>query len=243
MPKTVIITGGSGDIGAATVSLFAKKGYNTVIGYNNSEAKAKTLVDTLTEEGFNVSAFKADISDSSQAEKLIEFAVKTYGGIDILVNNAGIAEQKLFTDISNEDWNKMISVTLSGTFYCCRAATPYFVRQKRGSIVNVSSMWGTTGASCEVHYSAAKAGVIGLTKALAKELGPSNVRVNCIAPGVVDTEMNLNIDKNALNSIADETPLCRIGLPFEIAKAIYFLGNDGEFITGQTLGVNGGLVI
>lgn len=243
MSKTVIITGGAGGIGAATAELFAKNGYNTVIGYNTSKAEADALCHRLREQDCNVSVFKADVSNPKEAQNLIDFALKTYGGLDVLVNNAGIAQQKLFTDITNEDWDKMIATDLSSVFYCCRAAVPHFVNKKMGSIVNVSSMWGVTGASCEVHYSAAKAGVIGLTKALAKELGPSNIRVNCIAPGAVDTKMNKNIDKTVMDDIAEETPLCRIGTPAEIAESIYFLGNDGGFITGQILGVNGGLVI
>lgn len=243
MSKTVVITGGAGGIGSATAELFAKNGYNTVIGYNTSKTEAEALCLRLREQGCNVSVFKADVSDPKEAENLIAFAIKAYGGVDLLVNNAGIAQQKLFTDITNEDWDKMIVTDLSSVFYCCRAAVRHFVSRKSGSIVNVSSMWGVTGASCEVHYSAAKAGVIGLTKALAKELGPSNIRVNCIAPGAVDTKMNASVEKSAMETIAEETPLCRIGTPDEIAQAIYFLGNGGSFITGQVLGVNGGLVI
>ena len=161
-----------------------------------------------------------------------------------LINNAGIAQQKLFTDITNEDWNAMVGVNLSGVFYCCRAALPYMIRQKAGSIVNVSSMWGICGASCEAHYSAVKAGVIGLTKALAKEEGPSGITVNCVAPGVIDTDMMASFTAEDKAALAEETPVGRLGTAEEVAKLLLYLaGEDAGYITGQVFGVNGGLVI
>jgi 3-oxoacyl-[acyl-carrier protein] reductase len=165
------------------------------------------------------------------------------GAVDVLVNNAGISQQKLFTDITDEDWRRMTGVNLDGVFYCSREASREMIRKKSGSIINISSMWGQVGASCEVHYSAAKAGVIGLTKALAKELGPSNIRVNCIAPGVIDTDMMSGFDNETKNSLIDETPLLRLGTPEDIAKAVVFLADENSFITGQVLGVNGGIII
>ena len=171
-------------------------------------------------------------------------AVEEYGFIDTLVNNAGIAQQKLFTDLTDEDWQAMIDVNLGGTFRTCRAALPEMIRQKRGTIINISSMWGQVGASCEVAYSAAKAGVIGLTKALAKEVAPSGITVNCIAPGAIRTPMLDCFTEEDLAALAEETPVGRIGTPEDVAAACVFLASDGaRFITGQVLGVNGGFVI
>lgn len=243
MLKTAVITGASKGIGAATATLFAEKGYNVIVGYNQSVSSAQTLVNELKSKGLSVEMRRVDVSSSKSADEFIKTAISVFGGIDILVNNAGIAEQKLVTDISDEDWAKMINTNLSGVFYTSRAATPHFVNKKSGSIINISSMWGEVGASMEVHYSAAKAGVIGFTKALAKELGPSNIRVNCIAPGVIDTDMNSHLDSETLSALSDETPLCKIGKVEDIAKAVYFLAEEADFITGQILGVNGGLII
>lgn len=243
MSKTAVITGASWGIGYETAKLFAINGYNVVIGFNNSKSKAFALETELTQKGYNAKAITVNVANSVSVNEFIKSAVSAFGHIDVLINNAGIAEQKLFTQITDENWHNMINTNLSGVFYCCRAAAKHFINQKSGSIVNVSSMWGETGASMEVHYSAAKAGVIGLTKALAKELGPSNIRVNCITPGVINTKMNEKLDSDTLTALSDETPLCRIGKPEEVAKAIYFLANDGDFITGQILGVNGGIVI
>lgn len=166
------------------------------------------------------------------------------GSVDVLVNNAGISSQKLFTDITDDEWKKTIGVNLDAVFYCCKNALPHMIRQKSGAIINISSMWGEVGASCEVHYSASKAGVIGLTKALAKEVAPSGVRVNCIAPGVIMTDMMSDYDDKTINELKDETPLGRLGTPEDIAAAALFLASDdASFITGQTLGVNGGFII
>lgn len=243
MSKTVLITGGSRGIGAATAVTFAKYGYRVAFSYHRSGESAKALQQSLTAQGYDVLALPCNVAEPMQVESLVKQTVHYFGRLDVLVNNAGIAQQKLFTDITDVDWQTMLGVNLSGVFYACRAATPFFVSQKSGSIVNVSSIWGMTGASCEVHYSAAKSGVIGLTKALAKELGPSNVRVNCIAPGVIDTEMNRELDIATMGALAEETPLGRIGTTDEVARAIFYLADGADFVTGQVLSVGGGIVI
>ena len=243
MAKSVLIFGGSRGIGAATALYFAEKGYKVAITYNNSGYAAKIMQQNITANGGEFIVIPCDVTSSVQVDSAIKQAVSAFGRLDAVINNAGIAEQKLITDVTDADWQKMLNTNLSGVFYACRSAAKVMVNQKNGSIVNVSSIWGITGASCEVAYSATKAGIIGLTKALAKELGPSNVRVNCVAPGVIDTEMNSNLDIGALADLADETPLGRIGTTEEVAKAIYYLANDADFITGQVLSPNGGIVI
>ena len=235
MAKKVLITGGSRGIGAQCARVFAEDGWEVYINYNKSEEKALALAAQI-----GVTAVKADVSDFTDCVKMLEIT----GGLDLLVCNAGISQQKLFTKTTPADWRNIFSVNIDGVFNCCRAATPYMVYNKRGSIITISSMWGQVGASCEVAYSASKAAVIGFTKALAKELGPSNIRVNCIAPGVIDTEMNSHLSKDDMAVLADETPLCRIGTADEVAKTALFLASDSaSFITGQVIGVNGGMII
>ena len=186
----------------------------------------------------------ADVSKSNDVKRMVNDVIERYGKIDVLINNAGVAQQKLFTDITDEDWERMVSINLTGTFNCCRAVIPHMVSRKSGSIINTSSIWGMTGASCEVHYSAVKAGIIGMTKALAKELGPSGIRVNCVAPGVINTRMNANLSVSDLEGLADETPLGRLGTTNEVASTSLFLAsNAAEFITGQVISPNGGFVI
>ncbi len=243
--KTAIVTGASRGIGAACAVALAKSGYNVVLGYKQNKDRAEQLAKVLV-EGYGVAAFalKADVTLSEEADALVEAAAKGFEGIDVLVNNAGIAEQKLFTDITDADWNRMIGTNLTGAFNCSRAVAKHMISKKCGSIVNISSMWGQVGASCEVHYSAAKAGLIGMTKALAKELAPSNIRVNCICPGVVATDMMSDFDDEAVASLVEDTPLGRLGTPKDIADAVAFLCSDrASFITGQILGVNGGFII
>ena len=236
--RNVLITGSSRGIGAETARLFAKKGYHVCINYNRSENAALALLDEL--KNYSVQAVKADVSKPDEVKKM--FA--EISGIDILVNNAGIAQTKLFTDITNDDWNNMIASNLSSAFYCCREALPYMIRQRFGRIINISSMWGQVGGSCEVHYSAAKAGIIGLTKALAMEEGLSGITVNCIAPGVIKTDMTSNLSEDDFIALKDETPTNSIGTPFDIARTVLFLASDNSsFITGQVLGVNGGFVV
>ena len=227
--KTAIITGGTGAIGKALVAEFAKD-YRVVFTYCNNEEDAITLSDK-----YGATAVQCDVSRPEEIKKLAPY-IK---GCSLLINNAGISQIKLFTDITDDDWAKMIGVNLSGVFYLTREVVPEMVHNKAGSIINISSVWGVHGASCEVHYSAAKAGVIGLTKALSKELGPSDIRVNCIAPGVIDSRMNAHLNADELLELTDSTPLGRMGTPEEIAHAARFF-EQNEFATGQILGVDGG---
>ncbi len=243
MKKTVIITGASGGIGSAIADAFALSGHNVVIGYNSSSEKAEALEAGLSQKGCCVARFKADVSCSAQAQALIDFAKETFGGKYVLVNNAGIAQQKLFTDITDEDFDTMMSANVKSVFNCSRAVLPLMIHDKWGRIINISSMWGVSGASCEVHYSASKAAVIGLTKALAREVGPSGITVNCVAPGLIDTPMNKNLDVDTISALCEETPVGRIGTPEDVARAVLFLADEtSSFITGQTLGVDGGFI-
>ena len=245
MKARVLITGASRGIGAATARVFARAGWDVAIQYHSSRELAEAVKAEV--EGFGVKAvvIGADMADPTQAAACVERAERELGGLTCLVCNAGVAlPQQLLTDTTPEQWHALMGVDLDGVFHVVRAAVPYFVRRQSGSIVTVSSMWGVTGGSCEVPYSAAKAGVIGLTKALAKELGPSHIRVNCVAPGVIDTDMNAHLGPEDLTALGEETPLGRIGAPEEVGKAILFLaGEDASFITGQVLNVDGGMVI
>lgn len=243
--RYVLITGASGGIGAAIAEEFARAGYGLVLHYHKGEDRAHALAERLT-AAYGVPALPlgADLSDTDAVNAIFARATAEFGFIDTVVNNAGIAHQKLFTDLSDSDWDTMINVNLSGTFRICRAALPEMIRQKRGTIINISSMWGQVGASCEVAYSAAKAGMIGLTKALAKEVAPSGITVNCIAPGAIRTPMLDCFTEEDLAALAEETPVGRIGTPEDVATACVFLASEGaQFITGQVLGVNGGFVI
>lgn len=244
MNKTVLVTGGSRGIGAAIAVLFAQRGFRTAINYRAGRQRAEQLAQQLREEGYSAAAFGADVSDRAQVDRMFAAVGDAFGGVDILVNNAGIAQQKLFTDISEEEWEKLFAVNVKGAFHCCQAALPHMIHRKRGKIINISSIWGLTGASCEVHYSASKAALIGMTKALAKELGPSGIQVNCVAPGVIDTEMNAALDEATVEALKEETPLGVLGTGWDIAQAVAFLASDNaDFITGQTISPNGGIVI
>lgn len=237
--KTVFITGGSRGIGAEAVRQFAKKGYNVAFTYCNSKEQADNLSAKT-----GAFALYCDVSKSEDVRKAVSEATKKFGIIDILVNNAGIDEFSLFTDITDEMWHRMIDTNLSSAFYASRAVLPHMINKKDGVIINISSMWGEVGASCEVHYSVSKAGLIGLTKALAKEVGLSGVRVNCITPGVIDTDMNKNLSKEDIEQLKTDTPLGIIGKTEDVANTILFLcSDDAKFITGQILGVNGGYII
>lgn len=239
MLKTVIVTGGSRGIGAAIVRKLAQSGYNVVLNYNKSEDIAKFIKEELTSKGYNVEIFKADVSKREEVKKLVNFTIEKYKQIDVLVNNAGISQTKLFTDITEEDWNKMISTNLNSVFYVCQEVVPYMINKKEGTIINISSIWGSIGASCEVHYSVTKAGVDAITKSLAKELGPSNIRVNSIAPGIIDTDMNKYLSENEKMEIKQEIPLGKIGKPEDIAKCVEWIIED-NYTTGQVIKVNGG---
>lgn len=244
MTKTVLITGASRGIGKETAIVLAENGYNVIINYHNSKDSALSLADKITSFGGNCIAIKADISNPSQVESMFCEAKNKYGKIDILINNAGIAKQNLFTDVSYSEWRNMFNVNMDGVFHCCQNALPDMIRRHEGKIINISSIWGIVGASCEVAYSSTKAAIIGFTKALAKEVGPSGIQVNCVAPGVIDTDMNSNLDEPSLSQLKDETPLCRLGKVEDIANTILFLvSSKSDFITGQIISPNGGFVI
>ena len=237
--KTVLITGGSRGIGRETVRLFAEKGYNVAFTYRSSVDEAEALASEV-----GALAIKADSSVESDVLMAVERTLSTYGRIDCLVNNAAVSAFSLFTDITLDDWNAMIGTNLTGAFLYSKAVIPDMLKRKSGRIINITSMWGLVGASCEVHYSAAKAGLIGMTKALAKELGPSGITVNAIAPGVINTDMNKALSDEDKAILVDETPLMRLGEPRDIAEAALFLAGDGaSFITGEVLNISGGFVI
>lgn len=237
--KTVIVTGGSRGIGAATVKELARSGYHVVLNYNNSEDAAKQIKQQLELEGIFIEIFKADVSKREEVKELVKFTLEKYKKIDILINNAGIDQIKPFMDITDEDWNRMMQVNFNSVFYCTQEVLENMIHYKEGCIINISSIWGSTGASCEVHYSASKAGIDGMTKALAKELGPSNIRVNAIAPGLVNTEMNKDLTTEELEELKNEIPLGRIAEPEEIVNSVKWLIED-EYISGQIISVNGG---
>ena len=242
--KTVLITGGAKGIGAAISKKFAEKGYCVLINYWKSQDGAIALEKQLLEAGAKVAIFKADVSKRAQVEQMMAFCLKTFGSLDVLVNNAGLAYTSLFDTISEEEWNEIMDVNLKGTFNCCQAVLPSLLRQKSGSIINISSIWGMVGGACEVHYSAAKAGVIGLTKALAKELGPSNIGVNCVAPGIIKTDMISNLNQEEFDDLIANTPMQKMGSPDDVANTVYFLASEAAgFFTGQIISPNGGFVI
>lgn len=244
--KNVLITGGTGGIGTAMCVAFAQTGRNVAVHYNKSRKKADNLVSVLRDSyGVNAIAVQANVADRQSVNAMFDEIDSELGGVDILVNNAGIAQQKLFSELTQDDWRTMLGTDLDGVFNCTQEALKRFMLPAhKGVILNISSMWGQVGASCEAHYSAAKAGVIGLTKALAKELGLSSIRVNCIAPGVVMTDMMKDFDDQTIRDLKEETPLNVLGTPKDIADAAVFLCSDrAKFITGQVLGVNGGFVV
>lgn len=241
MKKVAFVTGGAKGIGSAIVKRLIDDGYKVAFTYNNSTEKAKALENEL---GKNCKAYKLDIIDSNAVNEVVSDIEKNFGEISVLVNNAGIAEQALFTDITDEMWHKMLETNLSGAFYCSRAVLKFMINRKSGKIINISSIWGEIGGSCEVHYSASKAGLIGMTKALAKEVGLSGITVNSVSPGVILTDMTSHFDKETMNELKGETPLNKIGTPEDVAGAVSFLvSKDADFITGQDLAVNGGMNI
>jgi 3-oxoacyl-[acyl-carrier protein] reductase len=241
---TVIITGASRGIGKATAELFAAKGYNVLLNYNQSEKEAVQTASRLQEMGFSIALYKGDVTKKREMGAMADFCAHTFGSIDVLINNSGIAASKLFVEISEAEWDEMLNVNLKGVFNCSQEALRYMLPAKKGKIINIASIWGIVGAACEVHYSAAKAGVIGLTKALAKELGPSNIQVNCIAPGIIQTEMLNSLNQEELDGLRLQTPLEKLGTPSDIAACALFLASDSaNFITGQVISPNGGFVI
>lgn len=244
MRKTVVITGASKGIGAATAILFARRNWNVVLNYNESYESANLLARSLNSQGFSVTLQKANVANPLDTDLLVKEAKYKFGSIDVFVNNAGVSSIGMIDELNNFDVDRIFDVDLKGVYNCCRSVTPIMVSQKSGKIINISSMWGQVGASCEVAYSAAKAGVIGLTKALAKELAPSGITVNAIAPGLIDTSMNSEIGVDELNDFVSDIPLGRMGTAEEIAAAVYYLASDdASYITGQVLGVNGGYIM
>lgn len=241
MAYTALITGGTRGIGRACSLRFLKLGYNVCAVYEKNEAQAKKLERDAKSD--HLMTVKCDVSNLDDVSRLFAEVKTAFGGVDVLVNNAGIADIKMFCDTSRADWDKIFSVNVGSMYNTIHCAHDYMVHQKKGSIINISSMWGICGASCEVAYSASKAAVIGLTKALAKELGPAGIRVNCVAPGVIDTDMNAHLSNEDMESLKEETPLCRIGTAEEVANTVVFLaGDSASFITGQVISTTGGFI-
>ena len=244
MNDHVLITGGSRGIGAATVLEFARAGYDVAFTWNSREDAALDVVQQAQalNPGGRFVALHADVSDSAQVNAAVQEALQQFGSLQALMCCAGIAQQKLFTDITEEEFDFITGVNFKGVFNCCKCAVPFMVNQKSGKIINISSMWGVYGASCETVYSATKAAVIGLTKALARELAPSNIQVNCVAPGAIDTKMNSNLSPDERAALADEIPMGRFGLPGEIAGVVSFLaGSDSDYVTAQVITADGGM--
>ena len=242
--KTVLITGASRGIGAATAKLFAANGYTVAVNYQRSKQCAEQVVNEIIASGGDAFAVCADVSNEDAVKQMMCFVRQRVGHIDVLIHNAGVAKQALLTDTTADEWRQMLGVHVDGAFYCCKEVIPLMLQTEGGKILIVSSMWGVTGASCEVAYSTAKAALIGFSKALAKELGPSNITVNCVAPGVINTDMCKNLDDQTMQELKEETPLQRIGTPEDVANTLLFLSSDkSSFITGQVIGINGGFVI
>lgn len=242
MEKVAIITGASKGIGKEIAKQLAKNKIKVIASYNHSEKEANDLKKELEEENVIIDIIKADLTKREEAKKIVRFALQKYHKIDILINNAGISEYKIFTDETDEDWDRVISTNLYSAFVMSQEVIPNMIHNKKGCIINISSIWGSVGASLEVLYSISKAGMNGMTKALAKELGPSNIRVNSIAPGIINTQMNKNLSSEELKNIIDEIPLEKIGNVQDIEKCVEWLIED-EYTTGQIISINGGWVV
>ncbi len=242
--RTVLITGASRGIGLACAEKFASEGYNVILNCVKSIDIATKKASELSEKyGIKACAIKADVASENEVRELFAKAKETVGSPDVLINNAGIAKLGLFQDMTSEEWDRLFEVNVKSVFLCCKEAIPHMLNQQSGAIVNVSSMWGEVGASCEAAYSASKAAVIGYTKALAKELAPSGIRVNCISPGLIDTDMNSALSQETKEELCQDIPLQRMGNTEEVAEWIYLVATQGTYITGQTISVNGGAVI
>lgn len=239
MNKVIIVTGASRGIGREIAKGLALKGYQIIANYNKSENQTLELKEKLEKENIKIDIFKADVSKRNEAQELVEYTINKYGKIDVLINNAGISQIKEFTQITDEDWNNMINTNLNSVFYMTQEACKNMIHNKKGCIINISSIWGVVGASCEVHYSVSKAGIDAMTKSLAKEMGPSNIRINSIAPGIINTEMNRNLSEEEINNIKEEIPLEKIGKAIDIERCIEWLIED-EYTTGQVISINGG---
>ena len=242
MERVAIVTGGSRGIGRAIVEKLARKNIKVVANYNQSEEKAKKFKKELEKENIFIDIFKADVSKREEIKNMVDYVIEKYGKIDILINNAGINQEKMFQDITDEDWDNVIKINLYSVFCTTQEVIKYMISQKNGCIINISSIYGINGGSCAVAYSATKAGIDGITKALAKELGPSNIRINSIAPGCINTDMNAYLSEEEWEEIKQETPLEKIGEGIDIAKCVEWLIED-TFTTGQVISINGGLVI
>ena len=240
--KTAIVTGGAKGIGKAIVEMLANSNFNVVFSYNTSQDAAFELKTNLISKGCLVDCIKTDVTNRSDVNNLIKYTLNKFGNIDVLINNAGISEYKIFQDITDDDWNRMLNTNLTSAFYCIQEVLPNMINNKSGCIINISSIWGIVGASCEVHYSVSKAGMDGLTKSLAKELGPSNIRVNSIAPGCIITDMNKSLTSEEVTDLKNEIPLNALGNPVDIAKCVKWLVED-SYTTGQIISPNGGWVI
>jgi 3-oxoacyl-[acyl-carrier protein] reductase len=242
MNKCALITGASGGIGSAVALRLAKDGFDIAACWFSDENSIRELEKKLSKTGVRFKTYKADVSDYSAIKDVFTDATEFFGGVSVLVNNAGIAQQKLFTDITQEEFDRISAINFKGVFNCCQCAVPFMVSRKSGKIINISSMWGVCGASCEVVYSATKAAVIGLTKALARELAPSNIQVNCVAPGAIDTKMNNNLSQEDKEAFAQEIPMGRFGTPEEIAGVVSFLASaDSDYVTAQIITADGGI--
>ena len=238
--KKVLITGGTRGIGLECVRLFAEAGFDTAIIYRSDDISAQNLRNT-----YGTVCYKCDLCNIAETEKTVDAILSDFpDGFDVLVNNAGISQRKMICDITNEDWEKMMAVSLTAPFLLIKKLSPFMIRRGQGRVINVSSVWGEHGASCEVHYSAAKAGLIGLTKAAAKELAPSGILVNCVCPGVIDTEMNSELTEEDKLSLCEEIPLGRFGTAEEVAKCVFFLSeNSSTYLSGQVISPNGGFCL
>lgn len=241
--KTVLITGASRGIGAACALLFGRSGYHVFVNYNKSQKGAERVCEMIKDEGGVCTAIQADITDRESVRRMVSLCRYYGGGIDVLVNNAGIDFYGTFEQTEPQIWDDIINTDLTGAYNVIYAALPEIKNSGCGRIINISSVWGVHGASCEAAYSAAKAGIIGLTKALAKELGPANITVNCVAPGYIDTEMNARFDEKTVADIIDKTPLSRVGSAEDVAEAVLWLASEkASFITGAVLGADGGFM-
>lgn len=242
MKKCALITGASGGIGSEIVLRLAKDGFNIAACYCSDENGIAELEKKLKQTDAEYKLYKADVSDYNRIKEIFADAAEVFGGVSVLVNNAGIAQQKLFTDITQEEFDRITAVNFKGVFNCCQCAVPHMIREKSGKIINISSMWGVYGASCETVYSATKAAVIGLTKSLARELAPSNIQVNCVAPGAIDTKMNNNLTAEDKSAFAAEIPMGRFGTAREIAGVVsFFASADSDYVTAQIITADGGL--